>query len=839
MSDSTDMLELLELRMRNFLSYGNNYTVVDLTTPGTTLIVGEDLDSGTGSANGVGKTTILNGIVYGFYDKPLAKEIKLDKLINNINKKNMEVHLKFRKYGDTFVVSRYRKGKDGNTVVLTKNGVAVTRDSVDQTNQYIESIIGYSYDLFVRIVVFSAGHDAFLDLPTSGAKKPTQSDIMEELFDLTSLTEKAERAKKEIKATEQRMEVIKAQIEQIEREAERHATQIDNTKRMIGEWETGRQSKIARLRTDLAKLEGIDFEREQALHKQLKELMPKANTLRNMGTRYQDWSDQHELKTIRVMKELKKLQGIDFDAQLELYQRLDVATKQKNELETVYNRYQGFHDTITRKCATLSADIHFLPKIDFEAERMLHLTLAEKQTALKTLNTELEDIVRVKGENLMTYEVLSKESKHLFDATCPYCLQNFAGAKEKGEVIDLQLGDISSGLKQQDTSISKKNAAISALAEEIAKIKDSLSVKSLVELTKLQGERENLEQRYADALSATNPHEDTLFDLIDVAEPTNEMITAAYDARIANLVVTIALTSEQITVDEPSQLSQMKADHASLTSRFAELESESNPYTGDIERLLGTSIAFDGDVEQTIEKHVKDLSQQVQDILDQITVDDIEQLLETKNNSSTMELRVKELSVEVNPYEKTLADLEAVKLDDAKYDHINEMVKTVEHHKFLVKLLTKSDSFVRKKLIEENIPFLNKQLRENLKDLGLPHRVEFTNTMTASVSQMGRELDFANLSRGQKARVNLAVAWAFHDVLQSMHGPVNFCLLDEVLDVGLCSVGVIMAAKMLKNRARRDKLTMFIISHKEEVNSVFDRTMKIQLHKGFSKIATE
>jgi DNA repair exonuclease SbcCD ATPase subunit len=834
MIDSTDMLELLELRMRNFLSYGNNYTIIDLTTPGTTLIVGEDLDSGTGSANGVGKTTILNGIVYGLYDKPLSKEIKLDHLINNINKKNMEVSLTFRKHGDTFVVTRFRKGKDGNTVILTKNGTAITRDSVDQTNKFIETVIGYSYDLFVRIVVFSAGHDAFLDLPTSGAKKPLQSDIMEELFDLTSLTEKAERAKKEIKANEQRMEVIKAQIEQIEREAERHAAQIATTRRLIGEWDVTQTGKIARLKAELATLEGIDFEKEQRLHKELEAKKPARKALWDARDRAVTWEASHQMKTLRVMKDLKKLDGIDFDAQLELHRQLKHATQRHKELASTFKQYSSFEETNSLKLSSLAKEIQSMADVDFDAEKAIFTHLADKQASLKTLNTELEEIVRVKGENLVTYEKLNTESKHLFDATCPYCLQNFAGAKEKGEKIGDQLTELQGGLKKHDSKITKTNKAISALAEEIEALKGKAIVKSLADLVKMQSDKESLDCRYADASDAVNPHAVALQELMQSDKIESDQV----ELDIAELATKIKARKDCITVDDADELAQMKSDSVSLKARLEELTEEANPYLKEI-NALGVKIKATDDILEVCDPIINRLTSEIKDIEDQITVDDIEDLLETKNNSATMEARIKEMSTEANPYETTLAELEAVELDEAKYDFINEMTKVVDHHKFLVKLLTKSDSFVRKQLIAENIPFLNKQLRENLKDLGLPHRVEFTDTMSASISQLGRPLEFGNLSRGQKARVNLALAWAFHDVLQSMHGPVNFCLLDEVLDVGLCSVGVIMAAKMLKNRAKRDKLTMFIISHKQEVDSIFDRTMKIQLHKGFSKIATE
>ena len=90
------MIEFSLLSLRNFLSYGNNTTIFDLRRPGTTLIVGENLDNtsdGQG-ANGVGKSTIVNAIAYALYDKPVS-DISKDNLVNNINNKNMEVTLEY------------------------------------------------------------------------------------------------------------------------------------------------------------------------------------------------------------------------------------------------------------------------------------------------------------------------------------------------------------------------------------------------------------------------------------------------------------------------------------------------------------------------------------------------------------------------------------------------------------------------------------------------------------------------------------------------------------------------------------------------------------------------
>ena len=73
------MIQFESLSLRNFLSYGNNTTVLNLKTPGTSLILGEDLDNTSNgqSANGVGKTVLINALTFAVYGKPVS-DISLD-----------------------------------------------------------------------------------------------------------------------------------------------------------------------------------------------------------------------------------------------------------------------------------------------------------------------------------------------------------------------------------------------------------------------------------------------------------------------------------------------------------------------------------------------------------------------------------------------------------------------------------------------------------------------------------------------------------------------------------------------------------------------------------------
>ncbi len=241
----------------------------------------------------------------------------------------------------------------------------------------------------------------------------------------------------------------------------------------------------------------------------------------------------------------------------------------------------------------------------------------------------------------------------------------------------------------------------------------------------------------------------------------------------------------------------------------------------------------------TIDKTIKKLTAEYKIVKAKLKVKDLEELLQLDNKIKQLNDKLFEYQTAVNPYIEALDELQSVVLGKKDPTILNELKILLDHQTFLLKILTKKDSFVRKALLNKNIPFLNKRLQTYLTDLGLPHTVEFTHEMTASITQFGHPMDFGNLSNGQRARVNLALSFAFRDVLQSMHDHVNICLLDEVLDVGLDTVGVQAAARMLKCKARDEKLALYIISHRDEIDSAFDRKLVVQLSGGFSSLRYE
>ena len=100
----------------------------------------------------------------------------------------------------------------------------------------------------------------------------------------------------------------------------------------------------------------------------------------------------------------------------------------------------------------------------------------------------------------------------------------------------------------------------------------------------------------------------------------------------------------------------------------------------------------------------------------------------------------------------------------------------------MLKLLTNKDSFIRKKIIDQNLSYLNTRLSHYLVKTGLPHEVMFKSDLEVEITQYGRDFDFDNLSRGERTRLILSLSWAFRDVYESINDKINLLFIDELID---------------------------------------------------------
>ena len=173
------------------------------------------------------------------------------------------------------------------------------------------------------------------------------------------------------------------------------------------------------------------------------------------------------------------------------------------------------------------------------------------------------------------------------------------------------------------------------------------------------------------------------------------------------------------------------------------------------------------------------------------------------------------------------------------WDHMNSLTEIKEHQEFLYKLLTSKDSFIRKRIIDQNLYFLNKRLKYYLETLGLPHQVVFQNDLTVEITELGRDLDFDNLSRGERNRLILSLSWTFRDVWESLYHSINLLFIDELIDSGMDAAGVESSIAVLKKMARERQKNIYLISHKEELSARVNNILKVVKENGFTSYSND
>ena len=115
--------------------------------------------------------------------------------------------------------------------------------------------------------------------------------------------------------------------------------------------------------------------------------------------------------------------------------------------------------------------------------------------------------------------------------------------------------------------------------------------------------------------------------------------------------------------------------------------------------------------------------------------------------------------------------------------------------------------------------------------------ITFNPDMSCTISEFGRELDYGNLSGGEKKRLNLALSMAFRDMLQHLHTGVNILVVDEVDAGAMDAPGVEAIIRSVKLKASQEsELGIWVISHRPECIGRFDREMTVRFENGFSAI---
>jgi len=217
----------------------------------------------------------------------------------------------------------------------------------------------------------------------------------------------------------------------------------------------------------------------------------------------------------------------------------------------------------------------------------------------------------------------------------------------------------------------------------------------------------------------------------------------------------------------------------------------------------------------------------------------LEEALNHKHTLNNLNEQLTKRALETDPYTEQIESMRSDTLQEINYEVMNDATRKLEHEQFLLKLLTDKDSFVRKQIISQNLAFLNQKLTYYINATGLRHIIEFKDDLTVEITDLGKDFDFDNLSRGEKNRVILSTSWAFRDVWENLYNPINLLFVDEVIDSGMDDAGVENSLTVLKTMTREQNKSVWLISHKNELISRVNNVLRVVKENGFTNFSKE
>ena len=319
--------------------------------------------------------------------------------------------------------------------------------------------------------------------------------------------------------------------------------------------------------------------------------------------------------------------------------------------------------------------------------------------------------------------------------------------------------------------------------------------------------------------------------------------------------------------EQAAKIKSLNKEKATLETAVSQAEKSLNRYTKEVEQLLDKSCPAceqqlhthkHEEMTAAAEKNLADavtyfdkVSADLESVVKELTdIGDIngrpktfyyslEEALTHQNNLASLETGLDSRRKEVDPYQEQIDELKNTAIQQISWDSINTLTNLKEHQEFLLKLLTSKDSFIRKKIIDQNLAYLNNRLTYYLDRMGLPHQVSFINDLNVEITQLGQDLDFDNLSRGERNRLILGLSWAFRDVWESLYQSINLLFIDELIDNGLDAAGVENALSVLKKMGRERKKNIYLISHKDELIGRVNNVLKVIKENGYTSYSND
>tara|TARA_B100001093_G_scaffold338675_1_gene323461 strand:+ start:1603 stop:3315 length:1713 start_codon:yes stop_codon:yes gene_type:complete len=389
------VIRFKEIRYKNFLSSGNQYTSIKLDEHRDTLIVG---------ANGSGKSTVLDALTFSLFGKPFRKVTK-SQLLNSTNERDAKVEIIFD-IGD--VPYKVVRGIKPNIFEIYRNGKKTNEDcSANEQQKTLENqILKLNYKSFTQIVILgSASFVPFMQLSA-----PHRREVIEDLLDIKVFTMMSDILKVQIKQSRDALRVLELKKESV-------ADKIVMQKRFIKSIEDSGNDSIATKQKEIQNCdqETVEYQRS------VEELISKVNEKNQRVEEYITSSD--------TIKKLSKF-------------KVKLQTKKQNSNEEL----TFFSDHTV--CPTCTQDI----EEKFRVNRMeqLRQVLVKHQDSLDEITSAIE----AEEEKEQILLKLQRETNNLSNEISQFNIRIANNNKRRGN-LETEIQNITDKIENRDTEDEK------------------------------------------------------------------------------------------------------------------------------------------------------------------------------------------------------------------------------------------------------------------------------------------------------------------------------------------------------------------------------------------------
>ena len=423
------MIKFKNIRYKNFLSSGNNFTDIQLDKSPSTLIIGE---------NGAGKSTMLDALTFSLFGKPF-RTINKGQLINSINERGAVVECEFGIGQKHFLV---RRGIKPNIFEIEVDSVQIEQNAnVRDFQEFLEKqILKLNYKSFTQIVVL--GNSSFV--PFMQLKTNDRRAIIEDLLDIqifsimngllkNHVAENKTLLDKNVNdksLLEQKIELKESFIDQLKNKTKKlidfnqNAIEKNNKQKEIIHSHIEQYNKdIDVLLKEIKDLPTIETDRAK-LNKFSSSIEHKCNQQEKHISFYASNDDcptckqhiQTEFKQ-QAMSEANE-KWTEYKKALEEIEEQDTLLEQRyQDIQQVQTRIQSLQSEVQKKFSSLDAIEQYVKKIQEDIENLESNTgdVNKEKNDLKQFNVELNELIESRSSLLTQREVFETAKDILRD----------------------------------------------------------------------------------------------------------------------------------------------------------------------------------------------------------------------------------------------------------------------------------------------------------------------------------------------------------------------------------------------------------------------------------------